>query len=147
PASGSGRSCRTGRRSATMNHESSEPIGPAEPELLAALRSYFGDAPDPADPAALERQITAAARFRLASRRRPGGWRDTTARWARIAVPAGLAAAVSLGAAPTRHTAPFARVILEGDVAAAATDGLPVELSSMIDEDLFVSGLLEDGSR
>jgi hypothetical protein len=109
-----------------MADERVDPIGPQEPEIAAALRAAYGSVPE--SRARLEARIVDAARFRLAARR-GSGWKVPAARWARIAVPAGLAASLILGA---RLAWPDDDTVLFEDVAAtAAVDELPLDVTSL----------------
>lgn len=125
-----------------MGDEKSEPLGPREPKLTAAFRAAFGDTPE-SDWSALEARITEAARFRLAARR-PAGWRIAASRWARVAIPAGLAASALLGAGLAWRAADDDAILLEDIVATAAVDELPVDVTSLGGESL-VYALLADG--
>lgn len=125
-----------------MVDETSEPLEPREPKLTAGFRAAFGETPE-TDWSALEARITEAARFRLAARR-PAGWQAAASRWARIAIPAGLAASALLGAGLAWRAADDEAVLIEDIVANAAVDELPSDVASLGGESL-VYALLSDG--
>lgn len=112
-----------------------------DPELASVWRAALGDTPQ-TDWTALEARVTEAARFRLRARR-PAGWRAAASRWARVAIPAGLAASALLGAGIAFRAGDDA-VALEDIVATAAVDALPSDLASVGGESL-VYALLADG--
>ncbi|MGE5925968.1 MAG: hypothetical protein ACM357_01335 [Gemmatimonadota bacterium] len=122
-----------------MTDEMMEPLEP-DPELGRAWRAALGDTPT-TDWLALEARVTEAARFRLRARR-PAGWRTTAARWARVAIPAGLAASALLGAGLAWRASDEA-VVLEDIVATAAVDALPSDLASLGGESLVYALLVE----
>ncbi len=124
-----------------MADEKMEQIEPGDPEISAAYRAAFGD-PPATDWRALEARIADAARFRLAARR-SAGWRTATSRWARIAIPAGLAASALLGAGLAWRADEDA-VFLEDIAATAAVDDLPADVASLGGESL-VYALFADG--
>ena len=122
------------------------PLGP-DPEIRAALGAYFGGAPtDAVDWPALEARVTEAARFRLARRARAGGWRGAAERWARIAIPTGLAATLML-AAGLAFSAPdgavTADIAMDELVAVSASDGLPVDPLGLADQEAFLAAVLD----
>ncbi len=123
-----------------MNDERMERLEP-DPELSRTWRAALGDTPT-TDWPALEARITDAARFRLRVRR-PAGWRTATSRWARVAIPAGLAASALLGAGLAWRANDEA-VALEDIVATAAVDALPSDVTSIGGESL-VYALLAEG--
>lgn len=117
-------------------------------ELREALLARFGDTPaDQVDWEAQAERITAAARFRLAERARRG-WQRPAARWARFAIPAGLAAGVmlavgaALGPADTGAGSddPGVREV----VAVAATDAISSDPLMVTDQELALSILLTE---
>ena len=112
-----------------------------DPELTRTLQAGFGDTPS-TDWHSLEARITEAARFRLTARR-PAGWR-VASRWARIAIPVGLAASAVLGAGLAFRASGDEPVVLEDLVATAAVDALPSDVASLGGESL-VYALLADG--
>ena len=112
-----------------------------DPELSRAWRAALGDTPV-TDWPGLEARVTEAARFRLRARRAPG-WRTVASRWARVAIPAGLAASALLGAGLAWRASDEA-VVLEDIVAAAAVDALPSDVASIGGESL-VFALLAEG--
>jgi len=124
-----------------MADENIEQMEPGDPEISVAYRAAFGDLPA-TDWRMLEARITDAARFRLAARR-PAGWRATASRWARIAIPAGLAASALLGAG-LAWRADEDDVVLEDIAATAAVDELPTDIASLGGESL-VYALFADG--
>ena len=112
-----------------------------DPDLSRALQAGFGTTPS-TDWGRLEARITEAARFRLGARR-PAGWR-VASRWARIAIPVGLAASAVLGAGLALRASGDDTVVFEDLVATAAVDALPVDVASLGGESL-VYALLADG--
>jgi hypothetical protein len=125
-----------------MADDDMERAAPGDRDLSAAFRAAFGDTPE-TDWRALEARINEAARFRLAARR-SAGWRTTAARWARVAVPAGLAASALLGAGLAWRAADDDAVFLEDIVATAAVDELPADVTSLGGESL-VYAVFADG--
>lgn len=109
--------------------------GPVESEITAALRAGFGDPPADVNWETMSERIGAAARFRLASRRRPVGWSAAASRWARVAVPAALAASLLLAAGLSFDTGAEEPLRMEDVVAAAAGDALPSELAILMTDD------------
>ena len=95
---------------------------------------------------ALERRIVAAARFRLADRAaRAGlaaGWRVPASRWARIAIPAALAASLALAAGLAFGPAEDRELVLEDVMAVAASQDLPADPLALADQAAFLSTLL-----
>jgi hypothetical protein len=112
-----------------------------DPELSNAWRDALGDTPT-TDWRALEARVTDAARFRMRSRR-PAGWRRAASRWARVAIPAGLAASALLGAGLAFRAADES-VALEDVAAMAVVDALPPDVASVGGESL-VYALLAEG--
>jgi len=97
---------------------------------------------------ALERRIVAAARFRLADRAAraavPAGWRAPASRWARIAIPAALAASLALAAGLAFGPAAADRdLVLEDVMAVAASQDLPADPLAVADQAAFLSTLLD----
>jgi hypothetical protein len=136
-----------------MNDElkNTTPVGPPEPELRAALVAHFGANPDEVvDWNAQADRIVAAARLPLARRARDTrvGWQRPAARWARFAIPAGLAAGVLLAvAAAAGPTAPDTAADDPGmrEVAAvAATDAVAGDPLIVTDQELALSILLNE---
>jgi hypothetical protein len=129
----------------------SEPVGPPEPELRAALRAHFGDPPEHAvDWTALEARIVDGARLRLAQRARRGSWRQAGERWGRIAIPAGLAAAILLAAAlAIAQSADSAddQPAIEAVAAVSASDLLPSDPLSVTDQEAFLAVVLDPAER
>jgi hypothetical protein len=123
-----------------MSDEEMEQLEP-DPALSSAWRAALGDTPT-TDWRALEARVTEAARFRLRARR-PAGWRTAAGRWARVAIPAGLAASALLGAGLAFREGDEA-VALEDIVATAAVDALPSDVASVGGESL-VYALLAEG--
>ena len=128
--------------------ENPEPLGPAERELRDALVARFGATPMAAvDWDAQAGRIAEAARFRLAERSRRG-WQRPAARWARFAIPAGIAAGVLLavGAAlgpadgGTEPEDPGMREV----AAVAATDSMSADPLMVTDQELALSVLLSE---
>lgn len=123
------------------------PLEPLEAELRSALLARLGETPaDRVDWEAQATRIAAAARFRLAARAR-GGWQRPAARWARMAIPAGLAAAamLAIGAAmgpPAADTDadPGMREV----AAVAATDAMSSDPLMVTDQELALSALLTE---
>lgn len=125
-----------------------EPVGPPDVELRSALSAHFGETPMGAvDWAAQARRITDAARFRLAERSRRG-WQRPAARWARFAIPAGLAAGVllAIGAAlgPADSGADLEDPGMREVAAVAATDGMSSDPLMVTDQQLALSVLLSE---
>ncbi len=112
-----------------------------DPELTRMLQAGFGDTPS-TEWRRLEARLTEAARFRLTARR-PAGWR-VASRWARIAIPVGLAASAVLGAGLAFRASGDEAVVLEDLVATAAVDALPSDVASLGAESL-VYALMADG--
>ncbi len=129
----------------------SEPLGPSEPALRAALRGHFGDPPENAvDWPVLEARIVDGARFLLAQRARRGSWRRAAERWGRIAIPAGLAAAIVLAAAlaiaPSVDPGDDPPAI-EAIAAVSASDLLPADPLSVTDQEAFLAVVLDPAER
>ena len=125
-----------------------EPVGPPDAELRSALSAHFGATPmDAVDWAAQARRITDAARFRLAERARRG-WQRPAARWARFAIPAGLAAGVLLavGAAlgPVDDGGDTEDPGVREVVTLGATDGMSSDPLMVTDQELALSVLLSE---
>lgn len=118
-----------------------EPLESGDPKLSAAFGAAYGETPV-TDWGALEARITEAARFRLAARR-PTDWRTAASRWARIAVPAGLAASALLGAGLALRAADDEAVLLQDIVATAAVAELPSDVASIGGESLFYALIAE----
>ncbi|HEU4829445.1 MAG TPA: hypothetical protein VFT04_09635 [Gemmatimonadales bacterium] len=116
-------------------------LEPGDREITTALGATFGETPT-TDWGALESRITEAGRFRLAARR-PPRWRTAASRWARIAVPAGLAASVLLGAVLAWRAADDEAVLLQDIVATAAVAELPPDVASVGGESLFYALIAE----
>lgn len=118
--------------------------GSPEPELRAALRAHYGDVPA-VDWDALEARVADAARFRLAGRVPGSGWRRSADRWGRVAIPAGLAATLLLAAGLAFSTPGGDDEALAVDeiVAVAASDALPLDPLTMIDQDAFLAAVLD----
>lgn len=119
-----------------------------ETQLRKALVARFGETPLAAvDWEAQARRITEAARFRLAERARRG-WQRPAARWARFAIPAGLAAGVLLavGAAlgPADSAAELDDPGMREVAAVAATDSMSADPLMLTDQDLALSVLLSE---
>jgi hypothetical protein len=124
------------------------PMEPLDPALRAALLARFGETPvDEVDWDAQADRIVDAARFRLAARAR-AGWRRPAARWARFAIPAGLAAGVMLAIG-----AAMGPVAPDGDgndpgmrevAAVAATDAISGDPLMVTDQELALSILLTE---
>ena len=91
---------------------------------------------------ALERRIVAAARFRLADRVARAGWRTPASRWARIAIPAALAASLALAAGLAFGPAADRELVLEDVMAVAASQDLPADPLALADQAAFLSTLL-----
>ena len=123
-----------------MADEAMEPLDPA-PELVDVWRAALGATPT-TDWQVLEARLAEAARFRLRARR-PAGWRAAASRWARIAIPAGLAASALLGAGLAYRAGEDA-IALEEIVTATAVDALPADVASVGGESL-VYALLAEG--
>ena len=128
--------------------DSPEPLGPPDAELRGALSAHFGATPfDAVDWAGQARRITDAARFRLAQRAQRG-WQRPAARWARFAIPAGLAAGVLLavGAAlgPADDAGDAADPGLREAMTIAATDAMSSDPLMLTDQDLALSVLLSE---
>ncbi len=104
------------------------------------------DKPD-VDWNALERRIVSSARVRLASRAARAGWRAPASRWARIAIPAALAASLALAAGLAFGARPDdgAGLGIEDVMAVAASEGLPADLLAVSDREAFVATLLDSG--
>ena len=131
-------------------HESTNdmtPLEPLEPELRSALVAQLGETPsDQVNWDAQAGRIAAAARFRLAARSR-GGWQRPAARWARLAIPAGLAAAVMLAVGAAMGPAAVEADADPGmrEVAAvAATDAISTDPLMVTDQELALSVLLTE---
>jgi hypothetical protein len=125
-----------------------EPLGPPERELRDALVARFGATPVAAvDWEAQARRIAEAARFRLAERSRRG-WQRPAARWARFAIPAGLAAGVLLavGAAlgPVGGGADLEDPGMREVAAVAAADSMSADPLTVTDQELALSVLLSE---
>ena len=124
------------------------PMEPVDARLRAALVTRFGDTPaGEVDWEAQADRIMSAARFRLAARAR-GGWRRPAARWARFAIPAGLAAGIMLAIG-----AALGPIAQEGDgndpgmrevAAVAATDAISSDPLMVTDQELALSTLLTE---
>ena len=128
--------------------DSPEPLGPPERELRDALVARFGATPVAAvDWEAQARRIAEAARFRLAERSRRG-WQRPAARWARFAIPAGLAAGVLLavGAAlgPVGAGTDLEDPGMREVAAVAATDSMSADPLTVTDQELALSVLLSE---
>ena len=124
------------------------PLEPLDPALRAALVARFGETPDgQVDWEAQANRVVDAARFRLAARAR-GGWRRPAARWARFAIPAGLAAGVMLaiGAAmgPVPREADGNDPGMREVAAVAATDAISTDPLMVTDQELALSILLTE---
>ena len=101
------------------------------------------DKPD-VDWQALERRIVSAARFRLASRAARAGWRAPASRWARIAIPAGLAASLALAAGLALGAGGSESDLgVEDVMAVAASEALPTDLLAVADQEAFLSAILQ----
>jgi hypothetical protein len=125
-----------------------EPVGPPDAELRNALSAHFGETPMGAvDWAAQARRITDAARFRLAERSRRG-WQRPAARWARFAIPAGLAAGVFLavGAAlgPADDVGDTEDPGVREVMTIAATNAMSSDPLMVTDQELALSVLLSE---
>ena len=120
------------------------PVGRPEADIEAALRAHFGDVPTDVDHDALSARIVAAAQLRLRARAKRAGWRAPASRWARIAIPTGLAASIALifGLALADGDAPAGAVGLEEVVAVAASEGLPSDPLVVSDQEVFLSAVL-----
>ena len=123
------------------------PLEPAEEALRKVLRVRFGSPPADTDWAALEGRIVEAARFRLAARAPKAGWRAAATRWARVAVPAGLAAALLLSAGLLLGNADGASADADEPgmnelVATAAGAALPDDPLSVTDQQAFLYSVL-----
>ena len=92
---------------------------------------------------ALERRIVSAARFRLASRAARAGWRAPASRWARIAIPAGLAASLALGGGLALGGDGDAELGVEDVMAVAASEALPTDLLAAPDQEAFLYTILQ----
>ena len=128
--------------------DSLDPPGPPEPELRSAVAAWFGETPmDAVDWDAQARRITDAARFRLAERARRG-WQRPAARWARFAIPAGLAAGVLLGIGaalgPSDSDTDLDDPGMREVAAVAATDGMSSDPLMVTDQELALSVLLSE---
>ena len=128
--------------------EDPTPLEPLDAGLRAALLARFGETPaGDVDWEGQADRIVDAARFRLAARAR-GGWRRPAARWARFAIPAGLAAGVllAIGAAmgpvapDTYGNDPGMREV----AAVAATDAIAGDPLMVTDQELALSALLSE---
>lgn len=127
--------------------EGARPLEPAEAALREALRVRFGSPPGDTDWRALEARIVGAARFRLAARAPKSGWRTPATRWARVAVPAGLAAALLLGAGLAFGNGDTAsddtgEPGMHEVVAMAAGAALPDDLLSVTNQQAFLYSVL-----
>lgn len=127
-----------------------EPMTPMEPAMRDALAARFGEVPA-TDWSALESRITAGAQFRLAQRRPSRTWRSPAARWARVLIPAGLAAslllAVSLAFGPSGSAGAETDDGMMADVVAvAASSALPSDPLSLTDQQAFLSTMLSQES-
>ena len=109
--------------------------GPVEREITAALRAGLGDPPADVNWEAVSARIGEAARFRLAARRGPQGWSAAASRWARLAVPAALAASLLLAAGLSFDVGAEESLRMEDVVVAAAGDALPSELAGLMTDD------------
>ncbi len=99
---------------------------------------------------ALERRIVSAARFRLADRAaRAGvsaGWRAPARRWARLGIPAALAASLALAAGLAFGSGTAGdELLLEDVMAVAAGADLPADPLAAADQAAFLSTLLDPG--
>ncbi len=124
------------------------PMGPLDAALRSALVARFGETPaGQVDWEAQAGRIANAARFRLAARAR-GGWRRPAARWARFAIPAGLAAGVMLaiGAAmgPATQDSDGNDPGMREVAAVAAADAMSSDPLMVTDQELALSTLLTE---
>lgn len=124
------------------------PMEPLDPGVRAAMVTRFGETPaGEVNWGAQAGRIMDAARFRLAARAR-GGWRRPAARWARFAIPAGLAAGVMLaiGAAmgPVAQEADGNDPGMREVAAVAATDAISSDPLMVTDQELALSILLTE---
>ena len=124
------------------------PMEPPDAALRAALVARFGETPaGEVDWEAQAGRIVDAARFRLAARAR-GGWRRPAARWARFAIPAGLAAGVMLAIGAARG--PVAQDADGNDpgmrelAAVAAAAAISSDPLMVTDQELALSTLLTE---
>ncbi|MGH7528507.1 MAG: hypothetical protein ACREMX_17575 [Gemmatimonadales bacterium] len=126
---------------------------PEETELRAALRAHFGSVPlmGEAEWTLLHDRIVAAARARLPGMTAPSPWWLYASRWARHAVPAGLAAGilVALGLSilegnvdPGSVASPDGPVVVEEVIATAASEVLATDPLLSADEPAFLSVVL-----
>ncbi len=127
--------------------DAADRLEPAEEALREVLRMRFGPPPGDTDWPALEARVVAAARFRLAARAPKTGWRTPATRWARVAVPAGLAAALLLGAGLVFGGGDGAsddayEPGMNEVVATAAGAALPSDLLSVTDQQAFLYSVL-----
>ncbi len=126
---------------------------PEESDLPAALRTYFGSVPllGEAEWTRLHDRIVAAARSRLVGMTALPPWWLYASRWARHAVPAGLAAAilvalglgildgnVDLGSVAS----PDGPVVVEEVIATAASEVLATDPMLSADESAFLNVIL-----
>ena len=126
---------------------------PEDSELPAALRAHFGSVP-PLGEVELTRlhdRIVAAARSRLAGMTAPSPWWLYASRWARHAVPAGLAAGilVALGLSILEGNmdsgsvaSPDGPVVVEEVIATAASEVLATDPVLSADEPAFLNVIL-----
>ena len=128
--------------------DSPEPLGPPESELRDALLARFSATPMAAvDWDAQARRIAEAARFRLAERSRRG-WQRPAARWARFAIPTGIAAGVLLAVGAALGPADVASDLEDPGMrevaAVAATDSMSADPLMVTDQELALSVLLSE---
>ena len=127
-------------------HEDARPVGRPDSDIQAVLRVHFGNVPD-TDFDALNARIVAAAELRLRARANRAGWRAPASRWARIAIPTGLAASIALilGLSLANGSGAPTDVGLEEVVAVAASEALPADPLAVSDQEVFLSTILDSG--
>ena len=120
--------------------------GDRDREIEGLLRAQYGSVPADVDHEALSARIVAAAELRLRARAKRAGWRAPASRWARVAIPAGLAASIALifGLALVDGRA-TEDVALEEVVAVAASEALPANPLGTTDQEAFVAFVLGTG--
>ena len=114
-------------------------------EIDGLLRSHFGNVPADVDHEALSARIVAAAELRLRARAKRAGWRAPASRWARIAIPAGLAASIALILGLALADGPPGDVALEEVVAVAASEALPANALGATEQEVFLAAVLGNG--
>ena len=119
---------------------------PDDTTIRDAYAEHFGETPS-ADWQAMEARIVDAARSRLATKAARRSWTAPAARWARVAIPVGLAAGIALvlGLAATSGTEASDQTGLADVVVLGAANALPDYSLGVLDQDAYMATLLGSG--